>query len=189
MKNEDRYINPFILDNPIRSIILPPKRILSRFVNYLKEDYVIVDLGCGPGFFTTILAKYVPKGTIYAVDPDERAIKKLKEKIQRSSMNNVIPAVAPAQKLDFIRNSSVDFVFSNLVLCCMVDHEGAVKEMIRILKKDNGMAYISVTRTFFGQDKRDVNPKEWKNILANFIVIKDGVSLTERWALVKTKSM
>lgn len=50
MPNEDRYIAPFLLDNPIRSIFSPPKRILSRFVEHIREDYTIIDLGCGPCF-------------------------------------------------------------------------------------------------------------------------------------------
>lgn len=31
-------------------------------------------------FFTTILARLVPKGVVYAIDPDERAVKRVKEK-------------------------------------------------------------------------------------------------------------
>lgn len=185
MKNGDRYINPFLLDNPIRLIFTPRRKILSRFLDYIKEDYTIVDLGCGPGFFTTMLAKRVPRGVVYAIDPDERAIRKVKEKIQKFSLYNVIPVIAPAQKLDFINDNSVDFIFSNLVLCCTVDHEGAVEEMIRVLKKNEGLAYISVTRTFSRRDKRDVNAEEWKRILKNFNVIKEGSSIFERWALVK----
>lgn len=56
--------------------------------------------------------------------------------------------------------------------------------MIRVLK-ENGMAYISITRSFSRRDKREVDAKEWRNILSRFKVIKEGSSLFERWALVK----
>ncbi|PVU77426.1 class I SAM-dependent methyltransferase [Sulfolobus islandicus] len=182
MSKNDRYINPLVLDNPLRSLVSPPNRILSRFVKYLKEDYTVVDLGCGPGFFTTILARIMK--TVYAVDPDERAIRRLKEKVQKLSLNNVIPYVAPAQKLEFIKDKSIDFVFSNLMLCCTSDHNGAIKEIKRILK-DNGLAYISVTRSFLIKDKMDVSGDEWKKILGQFKIIREGKNLMERWAVVQ----
>ncbi|AAK42088.1 class I SAM-dependent methyltransferase [Saccharolobus solfataricus] len=186
MSENDRYINPLILDNPLRFLVSSPNKIISRFSEYLKEDYTIVDLGCGPGFFTTVLARMVK--TVYAIDPDERAISKLKEKVQKLSLNNVIPYVAPAQKLEFIRDKSIDFVFSNLMLCCTSDHDGALREIKRILK-DSGLAYISVTRSFITKDKKDVSGKEWKEILSQFKVVKEGKSLLERWAIVQQKTL
>ncbi|WP_338604539.1 class I SAM-dependent methyltransferase [Sulfolobus tengchongensis] len=182
MEKGDRYINPFVLDNPLRRLVSSPNRIISRFREYLKEDYVVVDLGSGPGFFTVILARIVK--TVYAIDPDERAIKRLKEKMQKLSLSNVIPYVAPAQKLEFIKDGSIDFVFSNLMLCCTIDHEGALNEIKRILKND-GLVYLSVTRNFIGKDKRDVDEREWREILSNFKVIKEGKSIMERWAVVR----
>ncbi|AWR96924.1 methyltransferase domain-containing protein [Acidianus sulfidivorans JP7] len=181
----DRYINPVFLDNPLRSVFSPKEKVISRFREYLKENYTVVDLGCGPGFFTVMLSKIVKNGLVYAIDPDERAIRRLKEKIQKLSLRNVIPIVAPAQKLDFINSNSVDFVFSNLVLCCMVDHEGAIREIERILKKDSGKCYISVTKGYLIKDKRDVSKEEWKKILNRFKVIKEGESIMERWAVVE----
>lgn len=186
MQNQkDRYIPPFILDNPLRSVFYSPNRIISRFHNYLKSDYTVVDLGSGPGFFTVILAKIVSYGIVYAVDPDKRAIERLRRKVSELKLNNVIPIEAKAQKIDDIKDNTVDFIFSNLMLCCTVDHEGALKEMRRILKKD-GLIYISVTKTFLGRDNKSVDKKEWGKILEEFTVLKSGESLTERWALVKT---
>ncbi|ARM75544.1 class I SAM-dependent methyltransferase [Acidianus manzaensis] len=181
---KDRYINPVVLDNPLRSIFSSREKILSRFRGYLKENYIALDLGCGPGFFTIDLSKILKNGIVYAVDPDPRAINRLNEKIKKLSINNIKTFVAPAQKLNFIKDNSIDFIFSNLVLCCLVDHEGAVKEIIRVLNKEKGIAYISVTKGLFGKDERDVSQEEWKNILSKFNVIKQGNSIMERWAII-----
>jgi len=183
---KDRYIPPFFLDNPFRSLISPPHKILSRFSDYLRDDYTVLDLGSGPGFFTVVLSKAIGNGIIYAVDPDPRAISKLKEKVKKLNLKNVIPYVAPAQKLDFLGDKSIDFIFSNLMLCCTVDHEGALKEMKRVLK-EGGLMYLSVTRSFGKRDKLSVDEKEWREILNSFKVVREGKSLTELWALVKNE--
>lgn len=72
------------------------------------------------------------------------------------------------------------------MLCCTVDHEGALKEMRRVLK-GGGLMYLSVSRSFSKGDKLSVNEKEWREILNSFKVIREGKSLAELWALVKNE--
>jgi len=183
---KDRYIPPFFLDNPLRSLISSPRKIVSRFSDHLRDDYTVLDLGSGPGFFTVVLSKIVSNGIIYAVDPDPKAVSKVKEKVKKLDLKNVVPYVSPAQKLDFLGDKSIDFIFSNLMLCCTVDHEGALKEMKRVLK-DGGLMYLSVSRSFSKGDRLSVNEKEWREILNSFKVIREGRSLMELWALVKNE--
>ena len=45
----------FTLDNPIRRLLQPPERLISK-LNIRPSD-VVVDFGCGPGFFAVPLAK------------------------------------------------------------------------------------------------------------------------------------
>ncbi len=55
-----------MLDNRLRRLIHPGKKVLSPFV---KEGDFILDLGCGPGSFTNTLAQLTgEKGRVIAVD-------------------------------------------------------------------------------------------------------------------------
>jgi len=46
------------LDNKIRRWLQNPQKILDP---YVKEGMKVLDLGCGPGFFSTAMAKMVGK--------------------------------------------------------------------------------------------------------------------------------
>lgn len=182
----DRILNPIILDNPLRHLIDSKDKVIKRFIDLVKDNFTVVDLGCGPGYFTIELAKIFKNGIIYAIDPDKKSIKILEEKIKENDIKNVIIYNSRAQNLDFIKDNSIDFIFSNLVLCCTIDHEGYIKEMNRILK-NNGLAYISVSKNFLLRDKMNVSKDEWIEILKNYIIIKYGEDFLSRWAIIKKK--
>lgn len=175
----------FLLDNPLRRLVTRPKKFVSR---YLSRRAVAADLGCGPGFYTVPMAETVgPEGKIYAIDSHEKSIKALKSKISKHGYQNIDARVASAAQVGFIPDHSLDFILSNEVLCCMVDHEGAVREMKRLLKH-GALAYLSVGRSLgWKRDPRDVSKEEWRQILEGFQVIREKASLTGRWAVVSLR--
>jgi ubiquinone/menaquinone biosynthesis C-methylase UbiE len=57
-----------------------PRKILGP---YIKEGMTVLDVGCGPGFFSIELAQMVGKsGRVIASDLQEGMLRKLREKIQ-----------------------------------------------------------------------------------------------------------
>jgi SAM-dependent methyltransferase len=177
----DRRIPAFVMDNPIRRFLAPPAKLISRF---LSVGEVAADIGCGPGFYTFEMARRVgPTGKIYAVDLDGEAIRKLARKAERLGCLNMEAHVSSAADVGFIPGSSVDFVMAAGLLCCMVDHDGAVDEIRRILKP-GGSAYLSVSRTFLRRGRMAVDGDEWRGILAGFRVIDEGSGVAGRWAVV-----
>jgi len=63
-------------DNPLLPIFRNPYRLLE--VAGLKSGQKVLEVGCGPGFFTLPAAKIVgEEGYIYAVDVHPLAIKKV----------------------------------------------------------------------------------------------------------------
>lgn len=175
----DRRIPALIMDNPVRRLLAPSRRLVSK---YISGGEVVADLGCGPGFHAMEMARIVgPSGKVYAVDFDDKAIRKLREKAEGMGYSNIETHVSSAADLGFILSSSVDFVLANGLLCCMVDHTGAVSGIKRILKPD-GLAHLSITRTFLRRDQRAVDVEEWRGILAGFRVVEEGRGLLGRWA-------
>jgi ubiquinone/menaquinone biosynthesis C-methylase UbiE len=68
----------FFLDNWIRRLIQPPARIIGP---YIQEGDTVMDLGCGPGYFTIDMAKMVgPKGRVLAVDIQTKMLERVRKK-------------------------------------------------------------------------------------------------------------
>jgi ubiquinone/menaquinone biosynthesis C-methylase UbiE len=164
-EKQDKRFPFFINDNPLRRLFLPPRRLTKR---YVKEGQTAADLGCGPGFYTLALAKYVgPGGKVYAIDSDGRAVKEVERRAAKRGFKNIEARAVSASDLGFIADGSVDFVLSNGLLCSMApkDHEAALSEMKRILKPD-GLAYVSVATGPWSH----VDRAEWEKILDGFEV-------------------
>ena len=173
------------MDNFVRHLLFPPKK-MSKF---LSVGSVVADIGCGPGYFTIPMAELVGStGKVYAADSDPKSINALNAKSSARRLGNIIEAHATsASNLGAVPNGSIDFVFANAVLCCMVDHAGALAEIKRILKP-HGLAYLSVTKAFRKKDPKAVTKEEWKRILEGFRVGENGEGLLTRWATVSVKN-
>ena len=72
------------LDNKIKKWFQNPQKILAP---YVKEGMKVLDIGCGPGFFSIELAKMVGKtGKVFAVDLQEGMLQKIKSKIHATEL-------------------------------------------------------------------------------------------------------
>jgi ubiquinone/menaquinone biosynthesis C-methylase UbiE len=172
---EDRRIPPFILSNPIRRIFENPGEILK----YVKEGMVVVDHGCGPGFYTIPLSRKVgDKGIVYAIDSDMKQIEVLNKKLDKLKINNVKTFVS--RDLSPIPSNSVDFVLSKDVLCCTVLHNELAKEIIRVLKP-GGLAFVSVKKGRKGSDPRSMTAEELFSLFPTYKERKNG--LFTAWVL------
>ncbi|MEM3632559.1 MAG: class I SAM-dependent methyltransferase [Conexivisphaerales archaeon] len=176
---EDRVLGPTLLKNPIRKLIEPKNRVLKRISNYIKNGMSVLDLGSGPGYYTQDLLKMVGEsGKVVAVDPNQKSISELK----KLNYNNLMAVVGSATDLKF-EDNSFDFIFSNLLLCCVYNYKKALDEMIRVLKP-NAISYISVSRSFINI-KPSINVNEWNEVLLKFKVLEARDGFTDRWAVVQ----
>jgi ubiquinone/menaquinone biosynthesis C-methylase UbiE len=184
---KDRRIPTFLTDNFLRRLFSPPEKMLSKFIS---AGQVVADIGSGPGYFTVTMAEIVGKeGRVYAADFDSRSIEALTRKAEKHNYSEIIDArTTSAANLSFIPNATVDFVFANGLLCCMLDHEGAVREVERILKPE-GKAYLSITKRLRKKDPRTVGEVEWRNLLQRFDVLNQGQNFMSRWAIVNIKNV
>lgn len=95
------------LDNKIRRWFQNPQKILAR---YIKEGMKVLDIGCGPGFFSIELAKMVGKtGKVFSVDLQEGMLQKIRNKIQGTELEDRIKLIKSdgdqiniPEKVDFI---------------------------------------------------------------------------------------
>ncbi|MHA1853297.1 MAG: class I SAM-dependent methyltransferase, partial [Candidatus Heimdallarchaeaceae archaeon] len=86
-----------------------PKKILKAA--HLKEGQIVLEIGCGPGFFTLPAAEIVgEKGVIYALDFHPLAIQRVQEKVKQAGLNNVKLLLKDAEETG-LPESHVDLVF------------------------------------------------------------------------------
>ena len=180
---KDKHFPLFANDNPLRRLVSSP----GKYCSYVKRDQTIADLGCGPGYFTFAMAETVgPRGCVYAVDSDEKAIRSVENRAAGCGYDNIDAHITSAASLDFIKDESVDFILADGLLCSMApqDHESAVNEMKRILKP-TGKAFIKVTKGFMSY----IDRAEWESVLEGFNVEKRNYEsiFEDRWALVSKK--
>ncbi|NQE46742.1 putative arsenite methyltransferase [ANME-1 cluster archaeon GoMg2] len=121
------------LDNLFRKWIHNPDKILG---DYIKEGMVVLDVGCGPGFFSVEIAKMVGKsGKVIAVDLQEGMLEKLKNKIQGSEIEKRIELhKCETDKIGISTN--LDFVLAFYMVHEVPDLETFLEEIQSILKPD-----------------------------------------------------
>jgi ubiquinone/menaquinone biosynthesis C-methylase UbiE len=95
------------LDNRIRRWFQNPLTILKP---YIKEGMTVLDIGCGPGFFSIPLARLAGKpGRVIAADLQEGMLQKLRSKIKGTELEDRITLhqckedkIGVTEKVDFI---------------------------------------------------------------------------------------
>ncbi|MFP3205798.1 MAG: class I SAM-dependent methyltransferase [Metallosphaera yellowstonensis] len=110
--------------DPKRKSIEDPEKFIPEL---LSGNEVVVDMGCGPGYYCPVLEKYSSK--LYCVDIDEKALSLAKG---RATKDSTVFLNEPATNTS-IPSGVVDVVvFSNSFHD--MDRESAYKETIRLLK-------------------------------------------------------
>ncbi|MFX0141879.1 MAG: class I SAM-dependent methyltransferase [Candidatus Hodarchaeota archaeon] len=124
-----------LIDNPIRrKFIQKPEKIVERMK--LEPGMIVVEIGPGKGSYTKVVAKsLLPDGKVYAIDIQESLINRLKKKIEKENIMNIIPKIDDAYDLSF-EGESVDRVLMIACLPEIPDPVRVLKEIKRILKPD-----------------------------------------------------
>ena len=100
----------------------------------------VADIGCGPGYFTLPLAKYLVRGKVYALDTSEKMLDVLRPKVAEARLANVEIAKCGATTFP-LPNESLDGVFLSLVIQ-EVRHRAAFLKAVRELLRQRGWCAI-----------------------------------------------
>lgn len=107
----------------------------------LQKGYKVLDLGCGTGYLTSILADHVgPQGKVVAIDPDVERLDMAREKYATS---NVVYLEGTAENIPG-NDKDFDIVFSNYVVHWCKDKEAVLKEVAAKLKKSGRFGFVYV---------------------------------------------
>jgi ubiquinone/menaquinone biosynthesis C-methylase UbiE len=95
------------LDNSFRKFFQNPRTILKPFV---EKGMTVLDLGCGPGFFSVEIGKMVTEsGKVIAADLQEKMLEKLNRKIKGTESEKIfelhkceVDRVGVTEKVDLV---------------------------------------------------------------------------------------
>ena len=129
----------FIHDSKLMAIIRNPDKLLK--MAGLKPGLNVLEIGCGPGAFTIPAAGIIGKdGFIYAVDIHPLAIKRVKEKIAESGMENIKPVLADASKTGLL-DEEIDLVFVFGMPSVAGGLQNVLSEVYRVLKQGGILSF------------------------------------------------
>ncbi|MFZ1983016.1 MAG: class I SAM-dependent methyltransferase [Desulfatitalea sp.] len=127
------------LDNKIRKWLQNPRKILGP---YIDMGMTVLDLGCGPGFFSVEMAHLVGEsGRVIASDLQAGMLQKLRTKIEGTELENRI-TLHQCQKDKIGVSAKVDFVLAFYMVHEVRNKEAFFKEIASILKPDGQVLLV-----------------------------------------------
>ena len=130
----------FVLNNPIRRWFFPPERLITKLE--IRPNDVVVDFGCGPGFYLTSIARVA--GKAIGVDVSTRMLYQAANQAKKSTV-----------KVELIQSNGTDIKLPDncvdLIVLVHVFHEvedkpTVLREFRRILKSGGRLAIVEKTR-------------------------------------------
>lgn len=165
-----------VLDFSLRKLIQNPRKILRP---YIARGMTVLDIGCGPGFFSMEMAKMVGiSGKVIAADLQEEMLKKLEGKIRNTKFQNIVQ-LHKCQEDKIGLTEKVDFVLVFYMLHEVPDQLGFLKEIGTLLKPD---AKIMIIEPLF-----HVSKKEFANLIES--VRKLGFAIIDNPKVFYGRSM
>ena len=139
MTQDKRFLDKVaFLDSQQRLNLIPPETLVEQLPIHDHAD--ILDIGAGTGYFTIALSEKT-KGTVYALDLDDRMLTVIRQKAPDRSITNIVGIRKRVEDIlqahVGISENSLDFVMASLVL-----HEvpalSQVLETVYTLMKSGG---------------------------------------------------
>lgn len=125
-------------DSKIRKIFQNPEKIVGP---YIDKGMKVLDLGCGPGFFTIEMAKLVgSNGEVVGADLQKEMLSKVKNKIQGTDLEDIIQ-LHNTKKDSIGLSGKFDFILVFYMLHEVPNQNKTLKELYDLLN-DQGKILI-----------------------------------------------
>jgi len=130
----------FVLNNALLRRLRPAERVLDALD--VKPDDIVVDFGCGPGFYTIPFAKRAKK--VIGIDLQAGMLDRAVNYARKSGVN--VEFYRSDGRSMPLPDSTIDLAFMRLVYHELEDKGAVLRELSRILKPDGRLAIMEMTR-------------------------------------------
>jgi ubiquinone/menaquinone biosynthesis C-methylase UbiE len=143
------------LDNKLRRRLHDPRKILEPLIT---KGMTVLDLGCGPGYFTIALADLVGEtGRVMAIDLQQGMLERVREKMEKSESGKRITLhKCEADKLGL--TEKVDFILAFWMLHEVPDQERLFAELKTLINPDG--------KIFIVEPKWHVTARSFNNMIS-----------------------
>ena len=107
----------------------------------------VIELGCGPGFYSRKLARRFPQIAVTGVDRSESQVRSARQRASAENVSNCVFERVNALSLS-CADESFDILIASRIFTVLPDHKRAVTEMFRVLKP-GGRCFIAEPRHAF----------------------------------------
>ena len=112
----------------------------------LEPGQKVLEVGCGPGFFTIPAARIVgEKGNVYALDVSPLAVERVQQKIEKEGATNVKTILADAAQTG-LPDQSFDLIFVFGFAHSVGNMDDILTELHRLLKPSGILAIEGASR-------------------------------------------
>jgi ubiquinone/menaquinone biosynthesis C-methylase UbiE len=127
------------LDNFFRQLIHKPDKILGPFI---KNGMTVLDMGCGPGYFTTELARLVgEEGKVIAADLQKEMLEKMISKVRKYGLGKRVKA-HQCQPWKTGVETKVDFILTFWMVHEVPDQQRFFEELKSLLNPEGKILIV-----------------------------------------------
>jgi ubiquinone/menaquinone biosynthesis C-methylase UbiE len=164
------------LDNSIRRFFQNPRKLLGK---YIKPGMTIMDLGCGPGFFSIEMAKMLNgSGKVIAADLQEGMLLKVNQKISGTALEQQI-ILHQCQNDRIGIQEKVDFILAFYMIHEVPDQVKLFNELKTILKPEGTM--------FIVEPKFHVSKSAFEAMV--ILIEKSGFEIIDRPGITMSRAL
>lgn len=122
-----------MLDNVVRKFLQNPEKMLG---GYIRKGMSVIDIGCGPGFFTLAMANMVgSEGQVIAVDVQKEMLDLVQKKSKRQGLDSRI-RFHQAKPDTIGLSTKADFILSFYMVHEVPDRDNFFREVVNLLSPD-----------------------------------------------------
>jgi ubiquinone/menaquinone biosynthesis C-methylase UbiE len=127
--------------NPLRRLIQSPARTVARMT--LARTDKVLEIGCGPGYFSRAIAAAVPEGSLVLFDLQRAMLEFARQRL--SGLVNTHFTQGDAMSLPF-SDASFDAALLVLVLGEVPDQDRCIAEVTRVLRRGGSVTFAESRR-------------------------------------------
>jgi ubiquinone/menaquinone biosynthesis C-methylase UbiE len=132
----------FLLDNPLRRVVMRPGRIVDALGLIGAER--VLELGPGPGFFSVEIARQLTDGSLDLFDLQPEMLEKARRRLARAGFIDVgFTSGQASQEFPFPDNA-FDVAFLAAVIGEVPDQQACIRSLSRVLKPGGRLVFVEM---------------------------------------------